>query len=283
VGAVEHYEYPLAHESSVPIAAIASLARQNGVKVLLTGEGADELFGGYWFMHRDLYQRFLPWRARVAHVFDRARRVGPRRLPGVVLGRLRPRAEAEGPRSAEEPRGFERGVAVQAAEAYTYHPGPRGKLEAALLGGLSTGVLPLLLNRMDKNAMQWSVETRVPFLDPELVALVLNLPLEQRVGPEPKGVLRDVARAYLPADVVRRPKQVGLARSGRDQLLTRARPEFLGRGRLRDALELDGERWSQFAAIAGGHNPVALWTTEIWCRLILEDQPRADVEAELWG
>jgi asparagine synthetase B (glutamine-hydrolysing) len=136
---------------------------------------------------------------------------------------------------------------------------------------------------MDKNAMQWSVETRVPFLDPELVALVLNLPLEQRVGPEPKGLLRDVARAYLPEDVVRRPKQVGLARSGRDELLTAARPEFLERGALREALELDDPRWSEFAAAVGDHNPVALWTTEIWCRLFLDDQPREQVDAELWS
>jgi asparagine synthase (glutamine-hydrolysing) len=283
VGAVEHYEYPLAHESSVPIAAIASLARENGVKVLLTGEGADELFGGYWFMHRELYQRFLPRRARASHVLDRVRRVGLRRLPSVVLGRLRPASERPTPRGAQDPRDFERTVGARASEAYAHHAGPRRELEAALLGGLSTGVLPLLLNRMDKNAMQWSVETRVPFLDPELVALVLNLPLEQRVGPEPKGILRDVARSYLPAEVVRRPKQVGLARSARDQLLTQARPDFLRRGSLRDVLGLAGEPWEDFVAVAGDHNPVALWTTEIWCRLILEDQPRAAVEAELWG
>jgi len=280
VGAVEHYEYPLAHESSVPIAAIASLARENGVKVLLTGEGADELFGGYWWLHRDLYQQFLPWRARLSHVVDRARRVGRSRLPRVVLDRLRHRAETPMPRGAAEPQEYERAVALRAAEAYTHHPGSRGQLEAALLGGLSTGVLPLLLNRMDKNAMQWSVETRVPFLDPELVALALNLPLEQRVGPEPKGLLRDVARAYLPEEIVRRPKQVGLARSGRDQLLTAARRDFVERGVLREVLEIDD--WNGFLSTVEEHNPVALWTTEIWCRLFLDGRPRDAVEAELW-
>jgi asparagine synthase (glutamine-hydrolysing) len=141
-------------------------------------------------------------------------------------------------------------------------------------------VLPLLLNRMDKNAMQWSVETRVPFLDPSLVALALNLPLEQRVGPEPKGLLRDVARAYLPEDVVRRPKQVGLARSGRDQLLTSARREFLERGSLREVLRLDD--WNGFLAVVENHNPVALWTTEIWSRLFVDEQSCEAVEAELW-
>ena len=51
-----------------------------------------------------------------------------------------------------------------------HHPGARGALEAALLGDLGT-YLPHLLNRQDKNTMQHSIETRVPFLDPDVVAL----------------------------------------------------------------------------------------------------------------
>src|SRR3954447_26533108 len=47
-----HNEHPLVHESSVPMAMIAALAREDGVKVLLSGEGADELFGGYDWLHR---------------------------------------------------------------------------------------------------------------------------------------------------------------------------------------------------------------------------------------
>ncbi|HXD56709.1 MAG TPA: hypothetical protein VN606_02260, partial [Thermoleophilaceae bacterium] len=98
--------------------------------------------------------------------------------------------------------------------------------------------------------------------------------------PEPKGLLRDVARAYLPEEIVRRPKQVGLARSGRDQLLTAARREFVERGVLRDVLEIDD--WNGFLSTVEEHNPVALWTTEIWCRLFLDGRPRDAVEAELW-
>jgi asparagine synthase (glutamine-hydrolysing) len=283
VGAVDAYEYPLPHESSVPIAAIASLARENGVKVLLTGEGADELFGGYWFMHRRLYEEFLPRRAKLAHSVDRLKRNGLRRLPALVAGRLRRDDSPGAPAGAQEPRAFERAVGARALEAYAHHPGSRRQLEAALLGGLSVDVLPLLLNRMDKNAMQWSVETRVPFLDPGLVALALNLPLEQRVGPEPKGVLRDVAHSYLPSQVVRRPKQVGLASSARRRLLSSARPEFLEQGRLRDVLELAGPEWQSLSARLQDHNPIALWTTEIWCRLTLEGQSSAAVEAALWA
>src|SRR4051812_21254358 len=58
VPAVAHNEYPLTHESSVPMTQIARLAREDGVKVLLSGEGADELFGGYGHMHLDLHVRY---------------------------------------------------------------------------------------------------------------------------------------------------------------------------------------------------------------------------------
>ena len=59
--------------------------------------------------------------------------------------------------------------------AYNHHAGDRGDLEAALLSHLDYS-LCWLLNRMDKNIMQASVEARVPFLEPEVVKLVLNLP-----------------------------------------------------------------------------------------------------------
>src|SRR5204862_527112 len=96
-------------------------------------------------------------------------------------------------------------VAARAVAAYAHHPGPRGALETALLGDLGT-YLPHLLNRQDKNTMQHSIETRVPFLDPDVVALALNLPLEARATPERKGVLRDLARTHLPRGVAGRAK-----------------------------------------------------------------------------
>src|SRR5207302_5328252 len=81
VEVVRHIEYPLTHESSVPMAQIAGLARADGVKVLLSGEGADELFGGYDWVHSKDYRdwdardRFFEARAR-----DVYRRLQQRRI-----------------------------------------------------------------------------------------------------------------------------------------------------------------------------------------------------------
>ena len=122
------------------------------------------------------------------------------------------------------------------------HPGARGALEAELLRELST-YLPHLLNRQDKNTMQASIETRVPFLDPNLAALALCLPLEARMEPGRKGLLRDLADRRLPREVARRQKR-GFGFDVRRYIEPSARPEFLLDGALRELLGVDRERWA---------------------------------------
>src|SRR5256885_9888103 len=156
-----------------------------------------------------------------------------------------PDARVGRPPTAASSDAYEADVAARAAAAYAHDPEPRGALEAALLGDLGT-YLPHLLNRQDKNTMQHSIETRVPFLDPEVVALALNLPLEARATPERKGVLRDLARAHLPRGVANRTK-LGFGFDVRRYLHGAARPEFLADGRLRDVLRVPAGEWGEAA------------------------------------
>ena len=46
-----HFEHPLVHPNAFGIAEVSKLAKENNIKVLLSGEGADELFGGYGYQH----------------------------------------------------------------------------------------------------------------------------------------------------------------------------------------------------------------------------------------
>src|SRR4029453_11388482 len=89
-------EFPLMHESSVPMAQIAGLAHSDGVKVLLSGEGADELFAGYDFVDREPFAAFQPRRIMLAQRARRARARGAglvrRRGRGALRG-LRRRLE----------------------------------------------------------------------------------------------------------------------------------------------------------------------------------------------
>jgi asparagine synthase (glutamine-hydrolysing) len=289
VDAVVHNELPLMHESSVPMAQIAALARESGVKVLLSGEGADELFAGYDGLHVREYQAFLPpalrRRQRVTALLRRAdalRRRRGRDLAGGVRRRLERPATGPTtrPPAAALAAQWESTTLAAAADAYSHRPGPRGALEAALLGDLSL-YLPHLLNRQDKNTMQHSIETRVPFLDPDVVALSLNLPLEARATPERKGVLRDLARRHLPRGVASRTK-LGFGFDVRPYLVGAARPEFLADGRLRELLGVAAADWRADLEGMSSAHALRFWTGEIWCRALLAGDSVEAVEAALW-
>jgi asparagine synthase (glutamine-hydrolysing) len=300
VAAVRHNEYPLTHESSVPMMQIARLARADGVKVLLSGEGADELFGGYGHMHLRMH---IDYALRNRRVRTAAALLGGKlRRDGVVTTARRAAALARRPGAnsggdsggrlhAEQFPGLvPSGLAAahdhewtaRAERAYAHEPDPaRRRLEAELLRELGT-YLPHLLNRQDKNSMQCSIETREPYLDRELVALALCLPLEVRMEPHRKAVLREIGDRHLPPAISRRPKY-GFGFATRRYFDARARQEFLLDGALREALEAPRDEWAQALASADESQYMSLWTGEIWHRLTIGGQPVEEVERELWA
>jgi asparagine synthase (glutamine-hydrolysing) len=296
VSVVAHNEYPLTHESSVPMMQIARLARADGIKVLLSGEGADELFGGYGHMHLRMHLEYALRNRRVrtlaALAGAKLRRDGLPATARRALALARPRAgdganarlhagQFPGLVPSGAAAGYDQEWTARAAGAYAWEPEPsRRALAAELLRELGT-YLPHLLNRQDKAAMQCSVETREPFLDRELVALALNLPLEVRMEPQRKAVLREIADRYLPAAISRRPKY-GFGFDTRAYFEEAARPEFLLDGALRDVLEAPREGWAAAVARADESQLMTLWTGEVWHRLTIGAQPVAAVERELW-
>jgi asparagine synthase (glutamine-hydrolysing) len=275
VACVRHLEAPMLHPGSIPMFRIAALARERGVKVLLSGEGADELFGGYGFLHgqeRAAFERELASpaaRARRA-LLALAGRATP--LPGSTVAE-----PGHGP--SEEVAAAERRLVAANRAAYAHHPPARAAFEAALLTDLST-YLPHLLNRQDKMTMQASVETRVPFLDPDVVALALNLPLEHRIRPWPKGVLGELARRRIPREAVDRPK-MGFGFDAA-RYLAGVRPDFVTEGRLRELLELGRREWSEVLPSLGGQ-PLLVVSGEAWCRVFLDGAGDDEVDAAMWG
>ncbi len=281
VGAVRHHEYPLIVSGSVPIGLMAEAARRRGIKVLLTGEAADELFGGYLTSHFPEFRDFLSRRAMGLRVAQLTRTHGPGWvIRGMVRRRLRRLANRADPPAAR-PDGVREAILADARRAYAHHPGPRGRLEASLLSDLSLREFPFLLHRQDISPMAHSIETRLPFLESEVLSLALNLPLEARVEPDSKGVLRDVASRHLPRPIVRRPKQWGMI-VGPEQIEQAAQPAFLGHGMLRELLGSRVDRWQQYIEEGSPRRRLLLWTAEIWCRLFVCGHSVQSVEADLW-
>jgi len=296
VASTIHFGAPLATASSVTISQMAERARLRGIKVLLTGEGADELFAGYRDLHSAQLDAFLSPSQRAL------RRLEPVVL-GHPLGTLRTVARrakglaATGPSkedlilssvtssdgdgtTGDDTTGDETTMA-EIETAYKHHAGPRGGLETHLLRQLDF-TLSHLLNRMDKNMMQVSVEARVPFLDPRVVDLALNLPLEFKVTPWSKGILRDVARRLLPWKIAHRPKIYGMDFDAGAWIEDAADPRFLSRGVFREVFGIPTREFADVLEVARGALRVRLWSAEVWCRSVFAGDTLPTIERDLW-
>ena len=303
VAATVHYGFPIANASAVTVAQIAYRAQQRGVKVLLTGEGADELFGGYGELHAAALLAFLPWQQRALHRVESGLLRDPARvlrgLAARVTGRLGGlRATGDAAQLEHADATAESWIRPQewdalgspdtghdpfaaAMTAYGHHSGERRALEAGLLSRL-TYSLSWLLNRMDKNVMQASVEARVPFLEPEVVELVLNLPLEARVGPWTKGILRDVARRVLPWSVAHRRKIYGMDYHAAAWIEQTADPRFLADGLLRETLAIAEGEFERAVSTATSFRKLRLWSAEVWCRSVFAGNSIEEINRDLW-
>ena len=285
VEATLHFGDPLATASSVTIAQMAERARRRGIKVLLTGEGADELFAGYGLIQAGPLASYLSPTQRATRRAERVVLGHPLGTLKAVARRVQRPARMHAPGDtaspgADEPVPQAAGM-TEIEAAYRHHPGPRGALETSLLENLDF-TLSHLLNRMDKNMMQVSVEARVPFLDPRVVELALNLPLDARVGPWSKGILRDVARRVLPWTIAHRPKIYGMEFDAGAWIEDAADPTFLSQGMFREVFAIPARDFDEALGAARGSFRVRLWSAEVWCRSVFAGESAQTIEKELW-
>lgn len=214
---------PLPNPSAVPLYHLCAMAAES-VKVVLSGEGADELFGGYPYYQECL--AFAPYMTVPAPA-RRALAAAARRLPEGTHGRrflmrgahplperyIRleynfPWAEALdllapelGARCAAAPTPWELAAPLFAEiEA--------DEITAMQTADILTWMQQDILLKADKMSMASSLELRVPFLDREVFALASTLPVSQRVGRrETKIALRAAAARTLPQATAAMPKQ----------------------------------------------------------------------------
>jgi asparagine synthase (glutamine-hydrolysing) len=216
---------PLADLASIPLLAVSRLAREH-VKVVLSGEGADEVLAGY-----DM--------ERLAASLERLRRVdaAPRpllRLAGRVApaGRGMLSALADGGRS-----GYLRSIGAHMTHVFREDEKARLWREASGLSSTDdlirgwyadarspepidqlqqvycrSWLVEDLLMKADKMTMAASLELRTPFLDHALVEWAARAPLSWKVGDKHVGwsskrALREFAARRLPSEIVSRPKQ----------------------------------------------------------------------------
>jgi asparagine synthase (glutamine-hydrolysing) len=227
-------ERPMMRTAPAPLLRLAQLVRENGIKVVLTGEGADEIFGGYNLFREDKVRRF--W---ARNPQSRSRPLLLSRLYGYVQRDAKADAfwqlffrhgleETGHPyyshrirwhNTAQIKRVFAADFRAQMqsdadlfaeVEAYLdparerWHPLCRAQyLEMTLFMSCY-----LLSSQGDRMMMGHSVEGRVPFLDHRLIALAAQIPPKFKLrGLEEKFILKRAFDDILPAKIARRAKQ----------------------------------------------------------------------------
>ncbi|MDP1611540.1 MAG: asparagine synthase (glutamine-hydrolyzing) [Sulfuritalea sp.] len=235
----EMYDEPFGDSSQIPTHLVAAMARRH-VTVCLSGDGGDELFGGYnrYFWGRSIWRRIgpLPRGLRAAagravsavspQAWDRIGRALPSRLRQPTLGdRLHKLAGVIDVASTDElyrrlvsqhrePRsiviGGDEAPIWADAEAADFARSARGgdfterMMFHDLVGYLSDDILA----KVDRAAMAVSLETRIPLLDHRLVEFAWSLPLDMKIRHgQGKWLLRQVLYRYVPKELIERPKQ----------------------------------------------------------------------------
>jgi len=232
------YDEPFADASQIPTHLVSALARKH-VKVSLSGDGGDELFGGY---NRYLLTSQL-W-GKISAIPKPLRAAGAKALTAVpasawtrfgdTAGGILPRLARVNRLGDKVHKGAPLLHSDSAAELYGGMISLWRDPEAVVVGGneppsQATGLVPPLegldgiermmaldmagylpddiLVKVDRAAMAVSLETRVPLLDHHVVELAWRLPFEFKIrGGESKWILRQLLDRHVPRELVERPK-----------------------------------------------------------------------------
>jgi asparagine synthase (glutamine-hydrolysing) len=218
---VYYVDEPTADSGALPVWFLSQMTK-TGATVALSGEGADELFGGY-LMHR------------ASLLAGRMRKL-PRTVIRTMLATARQWPVSDDKIGFEyKAKRFLEGCLMPAARAHIYWNGTFGDAEkrrmiqpemphaldsvlaglAASSGGLQTFLdfdqqyyLPDdILNKVDRTSMAHSIEVRPPFLDHRIVEFANSLPADLKIqGKRQKVVLRDLMRNKLGREILQRKK-----------------------------------------------------------------------------
>jgi len=208
---MRHYEHPFTyHPNCAPFMLVSRLARDHGVKGLLSGEGSDECFLGYpWLGRERITNAYYGAGRRLRRWVRAVPQVGPllwpwdEARPDTIRGLFNRFETAEDIQDAR----------ARAASLTTSVP--EGNIRSVEYLGYH---LRTLLHRNDSLGMEASIESRFPFLDLEVVAAAVNTPYRHKIRYSPfllekahpfvrdKWVVREVANRYLPRQLSQRTK-----------------------------------------------------------------------------
>ena len=299
---IYHLDEPQADPAPLNALFISELAKQTGIKVLLSGAGGDDIFGGYrrhYALYLERYWKWLPkffrkristvsWslpqRSSVARRFSKVLQYAElddhERLVSYfywarpeVIRNLYSRDFVNEIDKDEQPDPL-----ISSLQNLDSHIPSINKM--LYLEGKHF-LADHNLNYTDKMGMATGVEVRVPFLDPDLIALAARLPVKfKQNGKEGKWILKRAMESYLPNDVIYRPKTgfgVPLRSWLRKEMLSLVK-EVLSKNAVENRGLFDYESIKRLlendrrGRVDGTYTIFSLICIELWCRIFI-DQP----------
>lgn len=214
-GIPDYYDEPFADSSQIPTMLVSKLAKQT-VSVVLSGDGGDELFGGY-----DIYTvlREAEKKQRVGGIL---RQLG--KIPGVKRTSLwRKRSIVQRILSDDDnPEARTQGgvnsyfdvinkIMLYPVHNYYYEFESRYSEKRydvlRMLLDMDTYLPDDILTKVDRASMRYALECRCPILDQEVVEFSYRLPQEYKIDQgKTKRILKDITYDYLPREMLDRPK-----------------------------------------------------------------------------
>lgn len=209
-----HMDQPMSHPNSLGIWLLARDARPH-VTVLLSGEGADEVFGGYSrFYYANLRRPLGPWLPVLRHLPVAGRKLQPH-LGSEPVEAFINASRFQDPAHLRQLRPEMNLASAMVKRRAIFQSATGGHLDRCLKYSLQTYLVDLLV-RQDKMTMAHSIENRVPFLDRQLVDLARMLPsrclvsdsvmLATRPVHATKVILKRLARRFFDEGFVYRRK-----------------------------------------------------------------------------
>lgn len=274
-----YYEFPFTyHPNSVPFLAVSKLVKENGIKAVLTGEGADECFLGYSDIPtRPMINRYHGFMDYMGELIRNIPRIGE-----IIW---RPSSNDSFINSIAS--GFEKEVEYQSIYNNEKENDAGSTRTQKLLGYH----LRTLLHRNDRLGMAASIEARFPYLDNRVVEFAVNLPDKYKIHFSwsaanemrhpfvfTKWALRRVGGRYMPAHLANRRKR-GFPTSHIERMSIKN--TYFLHSWLKDAFSLSTKQLNYMISNISSKNAVRLFLLDSWARLHILNENIDNIQNEV--
>ncbi len=190
--AVEAMSEPMVGQDAVAFYLLSEQVSKS-VKVVMSGQGADEVFGGY------------SWYAKMHQAGKSIDLSNPREAVAAFAPYYFDRSHQEWLEVVNKKYHVEDVTSQLVGDALT-EGGGNSFLNQVLRLDVTTLIVDDPVKRVDNMTMAWGLEARVPFLDHKLVELAACAPAELKIKENGKFVLKEIARGIVPDEIIDRPK-----------------------------------------------------------------------------